>query len=110
MLVCKIDFIPLEIDRDFQSFEENDKLLHSAGYDAFMTGVIFSKMFGVVMKCSKGSPLNLDDNSVKSCLNKLYLMRSDIPHFKTDADQEMPSRDHIFRIYEFPKVNIDFLT
>ena len=75
-----------------------------------MTGVIFIKMFGVVMKCSKGSPLNLEDNSVKSCLNKLYLTRSDIPHFKTDADQDMPSRDHIFRIYEFPKVNIAFLT
>ena len=71
-----------------------------------MTGVIFLKMFGVVTKCPKDSPIDLEDDLINECLNKIYLMRSDIPYFKTDALQDMPSRDHIFRIFDFPKVII----
>lgn len=105
--VCGLLLTLTEIDSKFSGFGANDKLLHSAGYDAFMTGVIFVKMFGVVTKRSKDDPLDFENESVKSCLNKLYLMRSDIPFLQTDGVQDMPRRDHVFRIYDFPKVRPD---
>jgi hypothetical protein len=69
-----------------------------------MTGVIFLKMLGVVTECSIDIPVDLEHDRVKTCLNKLYLMRSDIPFIKTDEPQSMPTREHIFRIFDFPKV------
>jgi poly(A)-specific ribonuclease len=71
-----------------------------------MTGVIFLKMLAVITDCSGNMPVDLEHDRVKTCLNKLYLMRSDIPFLKIDGAQDMPSREHVFRIFDFPKVII----
>lgn len=93
-------------------FNHADHLLHSAGYDAYITGLIFTKMLGFVLKSPKETPLDLSSPEALQVLNKLHLMRSDIPFLHMDGNDgagsysysclDVPNREHVFRITNFP--------
>jgi len=77
---------------------ERDEAFHDAGYDAFATGAVFLRMVGytTLMREKKSEKSNLlrsirlpglDDDLLSSVINKLFVMRSEIP-FLTLAGED----------------------
>lgn len=67
-------------------FSHSDKFLHSAGYDAYATGLIFLKMAGLVSELGDGESVDISSENLAKVANKLHLMRSDIPFVHIDGE------------------------
>ena len=100
-------------ENGFDYYEKNEDQLHEAGYDAYLTGLVFIKMGGNQSE----SPLNLESDFFKKIVNKMYLMRSDMPCLDLAGTEgkfieiisrilniiEMPTRRHVFKLSNIPE-------
>jgi poly(A)-specific ribonuclease len=79
---------------------EADEAFHDAGYDAFATGAVFLRMVGYtsLMRESKSNKPNLlrsirlphlEDELLSSVVNKLFVMRSEIPFLNLSGQDGM---------------------
>ncbi|CAF0779381.1 unnamed protein product [Brachionus calyciflorus] len=94
-ILSKEPFPKITIENDLYS--TNNEKLHEAGYDAYLTGCCYAKMFHY-LETFNSSKLALEE----FYSNKLYLMKSyDNLIFDLKKVQEEPKRDNVFYV-EFP--------
>lgn len=93
-------------------------LFHEAGFDAFQTGVAFLKMAHFLVRekeaanefldhvkeegevnCEQSLPFSV----IQPYMNKLYLMRSDIPYLNLIGPEEQLIRPNVFVLHHFPR-------
>ncbi|TPX68544.1 hypothetical protein SpCBS45565_g02978 [Spizellomyces sp. 'palustris'] len=91
----------IAVHPDFTGYEDADNF-HEAGYDAYATGVVFVKLMGQIVKNEGDRPLSFDSPAFQPALNKLHIMRSDIPYVNILGDEDIPDRSHVFKVYDFP--------
>jgi len=83
--------------RDYRSFGGQ---CHEAGYDAFMTGIAFIRMFNHLNNITKTKDIFCIDLPIaKPFLNKIAANGFyDIHHLALDKSQKVPKRDHCFHV------------
>ena len=85
----------------FGDYSDESKA-HEAGFDAYMTGVVFIAMAAFLEKQRDGSAPcgEMDFEIIKPFLNKVFLFprMEDIPYLNLDGKDFMPSRNHVFHI------------
>lgn len=92
----------IEAGSGFEKYNLTDRLLHEAGYDAFVTGICLIGMCKFLGSSSEKS-IFPGLSSVTPYINKGFLMMSqDIPYFNLDGDDLVPDRNHVFHI-TFPR-------
>ncbi|KAI9093447.1 ribonuclease H-like domain-containing protein [Phlyctochytrium arcticum] len=97
------DFPVILEHSDFTGYEEGGNRFHEAGYDAYATGVIFSKMIGFITEIDGGAPISFDIPVLENVLNKVNILRTDMPHLNLTGEDETPEREHVFHLYDFPE-------
>ncbi|KAI8825287.1 ribonuclease H-like domain-containing protein [Fimicolochytrium jonesii] len=85
---------------EYASYDTEGENLHEAGYDAYVTGVIFGKLLGVATDLQAGERISWGHESIAAAANKVHMMRSDMPYFDLDGEQE-PDRSNVFHISGF---------
>ncbi|TPX61023.1 hypothetical protein PhCBS80983_g01366 [Powellomyces hirtus] len=91
------------IDSGFSGYDSGEQNYHEAGYDAYITGVVFAKMAALATNTVEGQRIALQSPALMECVNKLHLMRSDVPHFDLVAEEDLPTRDNVFHVFGFEK-------
>ncbi|XP_050295640.1 poly(A)-specific ribonuclease PARN-like [Anthonomus grandis grandis] len=96
-----------ECEQDGQSYHLNDTRDHEAGYDSFITGLIFSALWKYL-----GTQHSLSNNDIfsstgirllKPYMNKIFLMMlTDGQYLHLAGEDLNPSREHVFYL-TFPK-------
>lgn len=79
---------------------------HEAGFDAYMTGLVFLSLGNFLKKTrvlpSKGNDSIVNSPYLKPYINRLVLMRIADTHLNVSGPDTVPSRDHVFHL-TFPK-------
>ena len=96
--------IPIEIKEGFRDYRTFGGQCHEAGFDAFMTGCAFVKMFNFLHVVSKSKqPLSLDLPIAAPFRNRISNNSSyDIIHVSLDRRDKTPKRENCFHI-KFPE-------
>ena len=83
--------------RDYRSFGGQ---CHEAGYDAFMTGIAFIRMFNHLNNLTKTKDIfHIDLPIAKPFMNKIATNGFyDIHHLALDKSQKVPKREHCFHV------------
>lgn len=86
---------------------------HDAGYDAYCTGLSFLRMMARVCNVPRGGRIPIPtvedsgeskmDHELERCVNKLYLMKSDVVCMDLTGEDEVPDRSNALYISEIPK-------
>ena len=91
----------VQFPEGFEDYLDTSKS-HEAGYDAYMTGVVFAAMASLLEKIRDGSPPSgeIDVEIIKPFLNKIFLFprMEDIPYLNLGGEDPVPSRDHVFHL------------
>ncbi|KAJ3054836.1 hypothetical protein HK097_000701 [Rhizophlyctis rosea] len=87
----------ISIDPDCGTYET---AFHEAGYDAYATGVAFLRMTAYAEGCGD-TEISKESPTVTAVMNKLNLMKSDVPTLNLVGPQETRDRSHVFRVYGF---------
>jgi len=95
--------ISIEIPPGFRDYRTFGGQCHEAGFDAFMTGVAFVRMFGYLHTISKSkTQFSLSLPITAPFRNRIAANRwYDINHVSLDRTDKTPKRDHCFQV-SFP--------
>ena len=95
--------ISIEIPPGFRDYRTFGGQCHEAGFDAFMTGVAFVRMFGYLHTISKSkTQFSLSLPITAPFRNRIAANRwYDINHVSLDRTDKTPKRDHRFQV-SFP--------
>ncbi|KAL6044300.1 CAF1-domain-containing protein [Balamuthia mandrillaris] len=87
---------------EFNTYSIDTSRFHEAGFDAFITGLSYIRMLHkIALEENWQSPLTPASGLLDQYVNKLYLMRSDIPYFQMNGLQEPPDRSNVFYVFGF---------
>ncbi|KAK5669258.1 hypothetical protein QVD99_003666 [Batrachochytrium dendrobatidis] len=91
----------IKLAMGFDSYANDVRELHKAGFDAYISGVSFLKMLGLVDSLPASTSINWTSDFSLHCKNKLYIMYSDIPFLNLSGIEEIPDRSNVFYLSEF---------
>jgi hypothetical protein len=89
-------------EKEFARYASDDvEAFHEAGFDAYMTGVVFLKM-GHYLHHALNIDFTMESLILKPFRGKINIVASDIPYLDLEREQTSPERSHVFRVQGFP--------
>jgi len=115
-LCPEIDLMVIPDDEDITSKNYEDlELCHEAGFDAYITGVLFIKLTSflenIITEDSIKEPLPYEPNKLcigsnplyKKYINRIFIMQSDMTYISTTkGNDDVIDRSNVFYAYNYP--------